>query len=190
MHVHCALVPSILKPARAFRVGVTVGKTVETSSLLATSVRMLGPLAVMRGDLKMDLPQSRKARALLAYLVLAERPISRSDLCDLFWDGTNDPRAELRWCLSKIRHLFKEDDSWYLDANRDAVAIELKSCLVDVMELPKLSTDTVARLSTPNLASLASVFTGPFLSGLALEQCHSFDAWPLPSGAGSTNDRY
>jgi DNA-binding SARP family transcriptional activator len=49
------------------------------------------------------LPSSRKVRALLGYLALASRPVTRSQICELLWDVPNDPRGELRWCLSKIR---------------------------------------------------------------------------------------
>ena len=31
------------------------------------------------------------------------RPVSRERLCALLWDAPNDPRGELRWCLSKAR---------------------------------------------------------------------------------------
>ena len=56
----------------------------------------------------MALPASRKVRALFAYLALAPRPVARSQLCELLWDVPNDPRGELRWCLSKIRSLVDE----------------------------------------------------------------------------------
>ena len=54
------------------------------------------------------LPASRKVRALLAYLALAPHAVTRSQLCELLWDVPNDPRGELRWCLSKIRSILDE----------------------------------------------------------------------------------
>src|SRR6516162_2995619 len=68
-------------------------------------VRMLGPLKIRRDGAPLTLPASRKVRALFAYLALAPRPVSRGRLCELLWDIPNDPRGELRWCLSKIRSL-------------------------------------------------------------------------------------
>ncbi|RUZ52195.1 transcriptional regulator, partial [Mesorhizobium sp. M7A.F.Ca.US.003.02.2.1] len=67
------------------------------------SVRLLGPLMISRDGAPVALPASRKLRALLAYLALAPHPVSRSRLCELLWDVPNDPRGELRWCLSKLR---------------------------------------------------------------------------------------
>jgi DNA-binding SARP family transcriptional activator len=84
-------------------------------------MRMNGPLALFRGDVPLELPPSRKVRALLAYLALAPRPVARSSLCELLWELPNDPRGELRWCLSKIRRvvggerLVTRDDTVALD---------------------------------------------------------------------------
>jgi len=47
-------------------------------------VLLLGPLQVMRNGTQVPLPPSRKARALLAYLVMAPRPVGREHLCELF----------------------------------------------------------------------------------------------------------
>ncbi|TIV30490.1 MAG: transcriptional regulator, partial [Mesorhizobium sp.] len=70
----------------------------QKSKAARLSIRLLGPLAIMRDDVPVALPSSRKLRALLAYLALAPRPVSRSRLCELLWDVPNDPRGELRWC--------------------------------------------------------------------------------------------
>jgi DNA-binding SARP family transcriptional activator len=63
-------------------------------------VCLLGPVKIFRDAKAVLLPRSRKVRALLAFLALELRPVSRSRLCDLLWLVPNDPRSELRWCLS------------------------------------------------------------------------------------------
>jgi hypothetical protein len=68
-------------------------------------VRLLGPLTICRNGIALALPASRKVRGLFAYLSLAPHAAVRSHLCELLWDVPNDPRGELRWCLSKIRVL-------------------------------------------------------------------------------------
>jgi DNA-binding SARP family transcriptional activator len=74
----------------------------------ALEIRVLGPLTVCWDGAVWALPASRKARALLAYLVVTQRPTSRVGLCDMFWgDGPANPRAELRWCLSKLRPILE-----------------------------------------------------------------------------------
>ena len=84
---------------------VSVGKPVESLRF-----RLLGPLELSRGGDVLKLPASRKVRALLGILVLASRPVTRSQVCELLWDVPNDPRGELRWCLSKLRGVLDEDD--------------------------------------------------------------------------------
>ena len=93
-----------------------VGKRVESDGLPRSAeacrlrIRILGPLEIRRDGAVLPLPASRKVRALLAYLALAPREASRSQLCELLWDVPTDPRGELRWCLSKIRRLVDDGD--------------------------------------------------------------------------------
>src|SRR4051794_21793283 len=47
--------------------------------------------------------RSRKSWALLAFLVLAERPPTRSRLATLLFAEADDPLRALRWCLAEIR---------------------------------------------------------------------------------------
>ena len=72
------------------------------------SVQLLGPLVVRRAGQVVSLPPSRKVRALLAFLALSPNAVTRERLCDLLWDVPNDPRGELRWCLSKLRSVLGE----------------------------------------------------------------------------------
>jgi DNA-binding SARP family transcriptional activator len=47
--------------------------------------------------------RSRKSWAVLAFLLLAERPPSRSRLASLLFSEADDPLRALRWCLAEIR---------------------------------------------------------------------------------------
>jgi DNA-binding SARP family transcriptional activator len=47
--------------------------------------------------------RSQKSWGLLAYLLLTERPPSRSHLCELLFDAADDPLRALRWSLAEIR---------------------------------------------------------------------------------------
>ncbi len=47
--------------------------------------------------------RSRKSWALLAYLLLGERPPTRSQLAALLFDEADDPLAALRWGLAELR---------------------------------------------------------------------------------------
>jgi len=63
----------------------------EMASLSADRVLLLGPLQVIQNGSPLPQPPSRKVRALLAYLAMAARPISREKLCELLWDVADDP---------------------------------------------------------------------------------------------------
>ena len=47
--------------------------------------------------------RSRKSWAVLAFLLLAERPPTRAELASLLFAETDDPLGALRWCLAEIR---------------------------------------------------------------------------------------
>ena len=113
---------------------VGVGMRVENSSGVialpssALSIQLLGPIAVLQRDAPVALPASRKVRALLAYLACAERPVSRTHLCELLWDVPNDPRGELRWCLSRLRSLINNEDHDRISTVSDTIALNLSDC--------------------------------------------------------------
>ena len=95
----------------------------------AAACSMLGPLTVSRDGVPVALPASRKVRALLAYLALAPHAVTRSQLCELLWDVPNDPRGELRWCLSKLRSIVDEPGRRRVETAGDAVRLDLARLL-------------------------------------------------------------
>ncbi|CDX16028.1 Adenylate cyclase [Mesorhizobium sp. ORS 3324] len=164
-------------------VGESVGTYVESSrsSLHDTapglSVRLLGQLTIARDGEPVKLPSSRKLRALLAYLALAPHPVSRSRLCELLWDVPNDPRGELRWCLSKLRSALDEPDRRRVETEGDTVALRLGDASVDAVEVAAAAAEGIDTLSPERLRALAQRFAGDFLDGLELDRSPHFAAW-------------
>jgi DNA-binding SARP family transcriptional activator/TolB-like protein len=140
-------------------------------------LRLLGPLQVQRGAAPVELPPSRKARALIAYLALASRVASRSQLCELLWDLPNDPRGELRWCLSKLRSVLDEPGRARLRADGESVRIDLADVEVDALEVQAATQGGLAALDAPRLRALAARFGGDFLQGLTIERSAPYTAW-------------
>jgi DNA-binding SARP family transcriptional activator len=118
-------------------VGASVGAIMETASVSADRLLLLGPLQLIRSGAQLPLPPSRKVRALLAYLAMTPRPVSREKLCELFWDVADDPRSELRWCLSKLRPLVDAPSTTRLIADRECVRIDTGSLDVDAISLAR-----------------------------------------------------
>ena len=140
-------------------------------------LRLLGALAVSEyGELR-PLPPSRKARALLAYLAVAPRPVSRSQLCELFWDVPDDPRSELRWSLAKIRALLRGEGVAPLTSADDHVALDLSELAVDALDVETALRGGTAALATERLVELAGLFAGEFLEGGDLDRCPAFHTW-------------
>jgi DNA-binding SARP family transcriptional activator len=73
---------------------------------MTTAIHLLGMPIVERNGNPSPPPKGRKAWALLAYLVLSERPPSRQQLAGLLFGEADDPLGALRWNLAELRRLF------------------------------------------------------------------------------------
>lgn len=140
-------------------------------------VTLLGPFSVSRDGTVVALPKSRKIRALLAYLLLAPHAVTRSRLCELLWDVPNDPRGELRWCLSKIRRVVDEPGRARVDANSDTVRLDLAGIHVDAIDISRAMADGIETMAPDRMRSLAASFVGDFLDGLEIDRSPAFDGW-------------
>lgn len=138
---------------------------------------MLGPLRISRDGVASALPPSRKVRALLAYLALSAQAVARSRLCELLWDVPNDPRGELRWCLSKIRGLLDEPGRRRVVTLDDAIGLDLADCFVDAIEIDRASRDGIGTLAPDRLRTLLALFAGDFLAGLEVDRSPAFEGW-------------
>src|SRR5436309_5266237 len=98
-------------------------------------VSVLGRFRVRRDGSNVELPPSKKTRALLAYLAVTARPHGRDRLCDMFWPVPDDPRAALRWSLSRLRPLLDERGCRRIIADRETVGLDPASVAVDVLSL-------------------------------------------------------
>src|SRR5262245_38260627 len=139
---------------------------------------MLGPMAIRRDGVALSLPTSRKVRALFAYLALAPGPVLRSPLCELLWDVPNDPRGELRWCLSKIRSVVDEPGRRRVFTEGDRVQLDLTDCWVDAVEIARATEQGIRSLPPERLRALSKLFNGDFLEGLEIaERSPVFNGW-------------
>ncbi len=115
----------------------------------------------------MALPASKRTRALLGFLVVTGQPHLREKLCELFWEGPDDPRAALRWSLAKLRPLVGER----LLADRERVSLSLD---VDLHQVRRIDARTAP---LDELRRAAQRFRGELLDGLDLPDCFRYQAW-------------
>ena len=140
-------------------------------------LQLLGPLTLYRNGVAVELPKSRKVRALTGYLALADKPLTRSALCELLWDAPSDPRSELRWCLSRIRSIVDDTDRSRVRTTGDSVSLDLTDCSVDVLEVGRTATGGLDKLSLSDLCGMARRFGGELLEGLELDASPLFSQW-------------
>jgi DNA-binding SARP family transcriptional activator len=150
---------------------------VEASRGSSIHIQLLGQAAVRRSDAAVVLPTSRKVRALLTYLTLAPRPVLRSQLCELLWDIPNDPRGELRWCLSKIRGIVDERGHARVHTRDDTIWLDLSDCFVDALEIAGAVAAGIPSLSLERQRELLLLFSGDLLEGLEIDRSPAFTGW-------------
>jgi DNA-binding SARP family transcriptional activator len=157
--------------------GILENRSEDSMGQRGLAIRLLGDLAVVRDGCPVELPASKKTRALLGYLATVAGPHTREKLCELFWEGPEDPRAQLRWSLTKIRPLIDDARSMRLVASRERVAFEARGAEVDLVEIRAALADGVAATSTDSLRTAAARFGGELLEALELPACYRFHEW-------------
>jgi DNA-binding SARP family transcriptional activator len=155
------------------------------------AVRILGPVevAVDGSPLAVD---TRKALALLAYLVVTRRPAGRETLAALLWPESAGPdaRGALRRTLSVLRAGLggAVPDEPVLVVDRSAVALREPALDVDLWRFREALASArghdhpAAEACSRCLEALevaASLDRGPFLDGFSLRDAEPFDEWQL-----------
>jgi tetratricopeptide (TPR) repeat protein len=135
---------------------------------------MLGTLSVSQNGLALDLPASRKVRALLAYLALTPRATPRARICRLLWDTASDPRGELRWALSKLRGVL---GAARIGSSEDFIQLDLADARVDALEVQRAAQAGIAGLEPGRARDLLALFDGEFLEGLELDSGLELAGW-------------
>jgi DNA-binding SARP family transcriptional activator len=143
----------------------------------ALSIQMMGRMRLLRDGHPVQLPPSRKVRALLAYLALADHPIGRSRLCEVLGDIPSDPRGELRWYLSKLRSVLDSDGSRRVVADSNMVSLDLSDVTVDAIEIEKLVRTRLRTAETGDLRQVLKLFVGDLLEGIDLNRSPQLDHW-------------
>ena len=145
-------------------------------------IRLLGELTVLRAGRPVVLPASKKTRALLGYLVVcgsAGGALPRSRLCELFWEGPLDPRAALRWSLTKLRPLLDDGGERRLVGDRERVGFAPAGAALDLAAVHGAVAGGLDRASTAALCEAVSLFRGELLEGLELPDCYRYREWLL-----------
>jgi TolB-like protein/Flp pilus assembly protein TadD len=136
-------------------------------------IRLFGPLTAQLDGRTIAFP-SKKTRALLASLARREGvEIARTSLTGLLWGERSEAqaRASLRQSLSELRGLLGEAAD-ALVATKESITWAAGAAWLDTkaLEAAAKNEDSAA------LGEAASLFTGEFLEGLAIDET-GFDQW-------------
>jgi DNA-binding SARP family transcriptional activator len=143
------------------------------------SIRLLGEIRVQRAGVNLTLPASKRTRALLGFLAATATPQSRQTLCELLWDGPDDPRAALRWSLTKLRPLVNEPGIERLKANREHISFVAHDTWIDIQRLALMCNGNLQARGLAEIEAAAGLLQGEFLDGLDLPSCFRFHHWCL-----------
>ncbi len=139
-------------------------------------IRLTGPPQVEHNGQPLRGFESDKALAVLAYLILQGRALSRETLTGLFWGELSQERAQgnLRRVLHNLTHLLPG----CLEVERRSVCFcavdgAAGPYLVDVLHFAALA----AHDDLPSLEEAALWLGGPLLEGLTLRDCPDFELW-------------
>lgn len=128
------------------------------------TVRLLGVPRLERDGTAQPAPRGRKAWALLAYVLLADRAVSRRQLAGVLFADADDPLGALRWTLAELRRAI--GDATLLRG--DPIAVELGADIaVDVIDLDDEMLDGAALVQ----------LRGELLEGVDLASSPDFESW-------------
>ena len=134
---------------------------------MSITIQLLGRPRITRGTAAGYKLRSRKSWGLLAYLILSERPATRSQLASLLFAEADDPVRALRWCLAEIRRALGDDGS----VDGDPVVLRLPpGAVVDVQAVMKGTWTTAVGL--PGLGA-------DLLDGMTVKGGAAFETWLL-----------
>jgi DNA-binding SARP family transcriptional activator len=132
--------------------------------MIPPQLRLLGGLSY-QGD---PIAVPRKARALLAYIALADRPMQRVELIEVFCAETIDPRRTLRTLLSHINRAVPD----ILLLSQDLVSLHEG---VDV-DCRLLETAVKNKAHSEDVINL---YRAEFMAGEHLPDCPIYEMWQL-----------
>jgi DNA-binding SARP family transcriptional activator len=128
---------------------------------MSLHIQFLGQPSIRFDGSAVNLSSGRPL-ALLAYLLVTKKSHRREHLIDLLFDGPDDPRAALRWTLTKIRKAIGDE---YILSDREEISFNFESNFwLDVSAFEEGEIE---------------LFQGDFLEGLYLRNAIRFEEWLL-----------
>ena len=139
---------------------------------MSVVLQLLGPVQITQGGQVIENFRTRRAVALLAYLVHHRQPVFRSELVELIWPDKSEKRgrANLRWALNYLNKILPQ--VW--DVTRQSVQFAPTNTLtVDIHALAH----ALDEMNYQVLERMLLAQRGEFLAGFYLNQSAEFETW-------------
>ena len=144
-------------------------------------VYLLGPPEVTWAGQPLVI-RRRLPRALLYHLVARLRPVSREQLCFLFWPDIPDANARRNLTI-QLTHLRRAlPDPQVLVAADGQVRLDPDRVWSDVAIFERLSSARESYRLAESLQQAVDLYRGPFLAGFSLAGGPEFEAWASQEG--------
>ncbi|MCW3002918.1 MAG: hypothetical protein JWQ20_2216 [Conexibacter sp.] len=130
---------------------------------MSLAIRLLGKPQIERDGVPVGAPRGRKTWALLAYLLLCERPPPRSRVASLLFSEADDPLGALRWTLAELRRTLGVPDA----VAGDPLELRLP---------PGAAVDVVALIAPGEDVSFTRA-EGELLEGMSFPSSPVFESW-------------
>ncbi|MCB0210432.1 MAG: tetratricopeptide repeat protein [Anaerolineae bacterium] len=169
-------------------------------------IYLFGNVRVEKDNQTVESFDSRKALALLGYLIRQQQPVSRSQLAGLFWGEKSEARGrrnlsrELSQLSSRLPDAFQADyhnvqfqpsSTYWVDALAFEQLAQQSGRFTwtqSAHNLAELSPDMAATDNEPiqpdKLAEAVALYQGDFMSGYYLDDCPEFESWLLSQQEG------
>jgi len=132
-------------------------------------ITTFGGLTIHLGTKPVTMFSSRKAEALLVYLVFNQQPFQHQVLAEMLWEGRSQSSAmsNLKVALNTLTNMLGD----YLIINQDTLEINLEAPIwLDATVFQKFVNDR-------QFESALKLYHGAFLEGFNIRSAHVFEDW-------------
>lgn len=135
-------------------------------------LQLLGPVIVEWDEEQVNDFESWKALALLCYVAVLRRPVSRVHLVDLFWPDKTEQRG--RSNLSRVLHNIRSLLPGVAEADRQTITFNQDiDCWLDIVDFESL----IERGDAKSLVRAAALFRDEFMADIYPDGCQDFEIW-------------
>jgi pimeloyl-ACP methyl ester carboxylesterase len=139
-----------------------------------SSLCLLGRPGLCTGNRHVALSLRPKAIALVAYLAVERRDVTRHEVARLLFPDSEEPRAALRWHLAHVRSAGPAVVSRRLLATRDRLVLSIPTDVAVFQHSARLIRQ---RPGTPGAARALALYRDDLLAGLKVAATAEFDNW-------------